>query len=406
MSLFGDEVIDDQEDDFSSVLDSAPQDSLLPPHQSSFFIGHEDVEKNLLNLWNSGRMPHALIFNGVKGIGKATLAYRLSRFILKESAENGAGGLFGDDVTLETMDVPTDHPVFSKVSSGGHLDMLTIARPFDEKTGQLKNDIPVDDIRKVAPFLRKTSGEGGWRIVIIDDANMMNRNGQNALLKILEEPPKNALLILVTHGAGGLLPTIRSRCHFVPFQTLEPAQIETLMRKAAETPIMPGDEALLLAMADGSAGQAITLLNEGGLEAANILLGALANLEEMNESQIDALALSYGKSGDKKIIEKFVFILNWWFETLIMMAVEGTATHTIGTIDLRLLLSILYPAMSGLKHPPPHQNSWCVLLIHSHPSQYGFYRHERRGEWQQPHHQLAVLAWLLLFSFEPVVSVE
>jgi len=332
MSLFEEDVIED------NIAVEAPQspDSIEPPRQSSFFMGHESVEQEILSLWNSGRMPHALVFNGLKGIGKATFAYRLSRFILKESTSSGGGGLFGEEAQPESMNIPRDHPIFSKIASGGHPDMLTISRPFDEKTGQYKNDIPVDDIRKVAPFLRKTSGEGGWRIVMIDDANMMNRNGQNALLKILEEPPQKALLILVTHGAGGLLPTIRSRCRFVSFNALTDHQIGQLMDKAADGAIMPGDRDLLLAMADGSAGQAISLLNEGGVEAATLLLGALANIHDMNESQIDALALSYGKSGDKTIIDKFVFILNWWFETLIMMAVNGQSHRQIGAIDLTL----------------------------------------------------------------------
>jgi DNA polymerase-3 subunit delta' len=336
MSLFEDDF--DNGDDFTDFDVSEPlssDDLLKPPHQSSLFLGHENVENEMLSLWNSGRMPHAFILNGIKGIGKATFAYRLARFILKES-EGGAGGLFGDDMTPENLNVAHDHPVSAKVASGGHPDILTIARPFDERKGQFKNEIPVDDIRKVAPFLRKTSGDGGWRIVIVDDANMMNRNGQNALLKILEEPPKNALLMLVTHGAGGLLPTIRSRCRFVAFDALDDAHVSTLLNKAVDTPVMPSDGDILKAMTHGSAGQAIELLQDDGISAVHVLLGGLAQIQNLSEDQIDALALSYGKSGDAKTITQFHFILNWWFETLIDIAVKGQKTQYVGGIELEI----------------------------------------------------------------------
>jgi DNA polymerase-3 subunit delta' len=331
MSLFGDEFDDDVKDD--DIVDvQVSEETLQPPQKSDMFLGHETQEQEILNAWNAGRMPHAIVMNGVQGIGKATFAYRLARFILKQSADNG--GLFGEDVKPETLSVSSDHPVFSKIASGGHTDLLTITRPFDEKKGQFKSEIPVGDIRKVAPFLRQTSGAGGWRVVIIDDSNTMNRNGQNALLKILEEPPKNALLILVTHGSGGLLPTIRSRCRFMAFDVLNDTHVKTLLNTASDVPIMPADMDILTAMADGSAGQAIALLNEGGIEAVNIMLNALARIDDMSIDQIDALALSYGKSGDAKTITQFHFILNWWFEKIIMMAVNGQSMQTIGHLDL------------------------------------------------------------------------
>ncbi len=329
MSLFDDDIA---EVDFTPAM--VETDSLRPPQSSAICLGHETIERDILTQWNNGRMPHALVLNGLKGIGKATFAYRLARFILKESGNDDAGDMFGDTLTPETLDIPTDHPVFNKIASGGHPDILTISRPFDEKKGHFKNDIPVDDIRKVAPFLRKTSSDGGWRIVIIDDANTMNRNGQNALLKILEEPPKNALLILVTHGAGGLLPTIRSRCRFVAFNALETDDIATLLNKAADTSIMPSDADIITSLAGGSAGQAIDLYHSGGVEAVNILLNALLGLDDMGNDQIDAIALSYGKSGDKNIIDKFVFILNWWFETTIDLAVNHLKTTQVGGIDV------------------------------------------------------------------------
>lgn len=338
MSLFDEDDNDfDMDTSYDAMMSESSSEGLKEPKDANLLISHDKIEQDMLSMWNAERMPHALIFNGLKGIGKATFAYRLARFVMKESEGGDAGaGLFGgDDAKPESLSIPNDHHVFSKISSGGHPDMMVVGRPFDERKGEYKNDIPVDEIRKVAPFLRKTSSNGGWRVVIIDDANLMNRNGQNALLKILEEPPQKALLILITHGAGGLLPTIRSRCRFVPFETLNDNQVQDLLEKSAQgSPVMPADKDILCAMASGSAGKAIELHQEGGLESVHIVLDALGQLHDLSESQIDALALSYGKSGDKKIIEKFSFIIDWWFRAVIDLTVKGLRTTQIGGIDI------------------------------------------------------------------------
>jgi DNA polymerase-3 subunit delta' len=172
--------------------------------------------------------------------------------------------------------------------------------------------------------------------VIIDDANMMNRNGQNALLKILEEPPKKALLLLVTHGAGGLLPTIRSRCRFVGFKPLDDNDLFILLNKASETSVMNDDKYLLSALSDGSAGQAIELIEAGGADNLYNILGLFEDVMVASRNQIDKFALTYGKSGDAKSVRQFVFILNWWFETLIYMAAQGQTRLTIGTHTLHI----------------------------------------------------------------------
>lgn len=340
MNLFGDDIEDENEDDFHSTFDEndvvTDKSILYTPVSSDFYLGNSSIEQDILNLWNTKRMPHALIFNGLKGIGKATFAYRLARFILKESSASDGIKLFGDEISAQTLSVSKDHPVFTRVASGGHPDMMVVSRPFDERKGQFKDDIPVDDIRKIAPFLRKTSSNGGWRIVIVDDANSMNRNGQNALLKILEEPPKHALLILVTHGAGGLLPTIRSRCRFISFSPLENEHLQTLLDKASDTYLTMDDKELISSMADGSAGQAIELLQTGGFEQAKNLLAALPRIKTLTSDQIDALALSYGKSGAAKSVHDFTFIINWWFETLIYLSTNGQKTIHIGGLDLRV----------------------------------------------------------------------
>jgi len=93
---------------------------------------------------------------------------------------------------------PSKHSVFHRVASSGHADLMTVEREFDEKKGRLKNDISVESVRRIHPFVRMTAAEGGWRVVIVDGAEYLNASSQNALLKVLEEPPKKTVLILTT----------------------------------------------------------------------------------------------------------------------------------------------------------------------------------------------------------------
>jgi DNA polymerase-3 subunit delta' len=277
------------------------------------------------------------------------MAYRLARFILKNSAEaNTSGSMFGEEdlQDSQTLAIPANDPVHSKVASSGHPDLFVVQRPFDDKKGQLKKDIPVEEIRKIAPFLRRTSSDGGWRIVIVDDANLMNRSGQNALLKILEEPPKKALLILVSHGAGGLLPTIRSRCRFMPFNALEENEIATILSYETQSHVNNVNVKLLTMLADGSVGKAMSLYRSGDIQMIKDLLSQLQTLNTLNADELSTLGLTYAQSGGQDGLNSFIFIVERWLELLIYITVEERGSIIIGDmtlssdLDLHALLSL------------------------------------------------------------------
>ena len=173
---------------------------MLTPRENPDLLGHTGAERELRRLAEAGRLPHAILLSGPRGIGKATLAFRFARFLF-------AIGTAGDD----GLAVDPESGVFRRVASGGHADLLTVERTYDPRRRRLRSDILVEDTRAIAGFFRLTSAEEGWRIVIVDGAEEMNRNAANALLKILEEPPRRGLLLLVSHSPGRLLPTVRSR---------------------------------------------------------------------------------------------------------------------------------------------------------------------------------------------------
>jgi DNA polymerase III subunit delta' len=243
------------------------------PRANPDLIGHAATEETLRQLADSGRLPHALLLSGPRGIGKATLAFRLARFVLWQSGEGAASDMFGAP-TGHGLAVPPESGVFRRVAAGGHADLLTVERAFDPRRKRLRSEIVVDDVREIASFLHLTAAEGGWRVVIVDGADAMNRNAANALLKILEEPPQRALLLLVAHSPGRLLPTIRSRCRHMKLSALPAESVRALLSR-----YYPGLDdtaaAEIVDLAEGSIGRALELAGEGGVELHRTMVAML-----------------------------------------------------------------------------------------------------------------------------------
>src|SRR5262249_28594002 len=139
----------------------------------------------------------------------------------------GRGGEGGGIALTES------HPVFRRVASGGHSDFRVLEREGNPKTEKLRTEIVIDQVRAPRGFLRLTPSESAWRIAIIDSADELNPNGANALLKLLEEPPARALLLLVAHAPGRLLPTIRSRCRRLALGPLGEGAMDRLLARYA-----------------------------------------------------------------------------------------------------------------------------------------------------------------------------
>jgi DNA polymerase-3 subunit delta' len=258
------------------------------PRANPDLLGHEAAEAALRRLFERDRLPHALLLTGPRGIGKATLGFRLARFVLARSAGELDPGLF-DDGAGEGLAISPDTGVFRRVASGGHADLLTVERAYDPRRRRLRGEIVVDDVREIAAFLRLTPAEGGWRVVIVDGADEMNRNGANALLKILEEPPSRALLLLVAHRPGRLLPTIRSRCRRISLSPLAPELLRRLL--ARYRPDLDEKQAEpVAALAGGSIGRALDLAAAGGVELYRSVLSLLDRDAGIDPAALHAFA--------------------------------------------------------------------------------------------------------------------
>lgn len=248
-------------------VDQSAEGDRFAPRLRTSLLGHEAAERRLLQSYASGKMHHAWLLAGPRGIGKATLAFRLARFVLAHPDVQGAA-------VATSLYVSPDAPAARRVASGGHADLLVLERQWDEKAKRYKAEISAAAARQATEFFAKTAGEGGWRVCIVDAADDLNAESANAILKTLEEPPAKALFILVSHRQGSLLPTIRSRCIRLELSALEERQTLQVLEAVLER---APDEAMERAarLAHGSPGRAVELLDSEGAAAFAAMLQEL-----------------------------------------------------------------------------------------------------------------------------------
>ena len=237
--------------------DSIPE--VPEPVEHAELFGHVGEADELARAYRTGKFHHALILSGPRGIGKATFAFRLAHHLLANPRPAEAPSTLARPDTASTL--------FRLMAQGAHPSLLHLTRPAADRGAGFKSAVTVDEIRRVGRFLSMTSHDGGYRVVIVDAADDMNRNAANALLKSLEEPPPRTLFLLVVHSIGRMLPTIRSRCQLLK---LKPLAGDDLL--AALRAVSPGSEEVpddLAAKASGSVREALLMTQFGGLDIAN-----------------------------------------------------------------------------------------------------------------------------------------
>jgi len=294
----------------------------LAPGANPDLHGHGAAEETLVRAFRSGRLPHAWLITGPRGIGKATLAYRCARFILAQGGEGQEQGLFGAEPAPGSLHLDPAHPVFRRVASGGHADLRVLVRGVDEKTGKPRSEIPVREVRRLGDFLHMTASEGGWRTVIVDPVDDLNRSAANALLKVLEEPPANALLLLVCHAPGNAPATIRSRCCHLPLSPLPEAVVTELLASHAPD-VAPDDRAALARLAEGSIGRALDLAAGGGLALYQELIGVMGDLPRLDIARLHAFGDRLAKDRDGTAFRTGMDLLTWWLARMIKGGATG-----------------------------------------------------------------------------------
>jgi DNA polymerase-3 subunit delta' len=281
-----------------------PSSELSHPRLTPHLRGHTVQWRHLTQAFADERFAHAWMLTGTEGVGKATFAYHLARWILASTSRIPGEKVEGTDSIAAT------HPVFRRMMAQAHSDFCVVERP--ESGGE----IGVDAVRHLCQFMRKTAGESAWRVAIVDDADHLNRNAANALLKMLEEPPARTALLLVTHQPGRVLPTLRSRCRKMAFHALGQDIFRAIFTDQGAKP-----EGLdtLWDISNGVPGRALRLQESDWEPIYTKLLAALALYPHRVIKPMEQLADAVGGKDDTDAFDVLRWMLDYLFQKVVAL---------------------------------------------------------------------------------------
>ena len=325
-------------------LEGAPH-----PRETRSLYGHAAQEAAFLQACATGRLHHAWMLTGPKGVGKATLAWRLARFLLATPEDDG--GMFSAPPPA-TLDVAPDHPVARRMLQLAEPRNFLLRRGPNEKETALAQVISVDEVRKMKSFFTLSAADGGRRTAIIDSLDEMNPAAANALLKLLEEPPTNVTLFLIAHQPARLLPTIRSRCRELRLKPLGPGDLAAALTAAGGS-VATNEAAALAQLAAGSVGEAFRMTNLDGLALYASLTRLFATLPRLDRPQALALAELAAGRGAAETFDLLVTLIDVFLARLARLGTTGSAPADAAPDEARLI--------ARLSPHPQAARSWADL---------------------------------------------
>lgn len=284
---------------------SGEEFELPHPRATTVLFGHAEAEQALLDSYRGGRIPHAWLIGGEPGIGKATLAYRMARFVLAHPEPRLPAVQRATSLTVDA-----GNHVARRIANEAHPDLLGLER-VEGDSGKLNRNIKVDQVRRTISFFGSTAGEGGWRVAIVDSVDELDGPGENALLKVLEEPPARSLLLLVSHAPGRVLPTIRSRCRRLMLRPLAAEDVVRAVATATGSEVEDPSIKEAAAAAGGSVARALALLEGPALALRQRVLELLAQLPNVDPRALHLLGDALGGT-EPKTLTTFVDLVNGW----------------------------------------------------------------------------------------------
>ncbi len=294
------------------------------PRETLDLIGQGAAEQAFLSAFGAERLHHGWLITGAQGLGKATLAWRIARFLLAtpDPAEE-EGGMFGAPPPPQSLAIPPDHPVMRRTMALSEPGLKLIRRAWDDKAKRLKTQLTVEEVRDLKTFFSLSSTDGGRRVVIVDSADEMNPSAANAILKLLEEPPARTVLLLISHQPSGLLPTIRSRCRELRLSPLDAPDMAAALAQAGAD-VAPDETEALAALSAGSVGAALRLLNLDGLKLYSDLIALMDGLPDLDRPRAIALAESVAARGREERLDLLFALMDLAVFRLARTGVTGT----------------------------------------------------------------------------------
>ena len=286
-----------------------------PPRLTRVLTGHAKPQADFLAALNGGRMPHAWLLTGPKGVGKASFAYLAARLVLSGGAASAMSpALESDDAHL--------------VEEGAHPDLFVLKRDYNPKTQKFRGDIPAEAARDLRQSFNLSAGRGGWRVAIIDSIDELNKFGVNELLKLIEEPPEKCLFLIICHNPGRLLDTIRSRCRMLSFNALDESDLQSIVHGRLEGSD-PNEVAASAFLAQGSAGYALMLSEEGGFDLYREMIGVLETAPQLDVEKLHGLAGRFGARAAPEQFAIFCFLLSGWLHRYVRFASTGAGFQPV-----------------------------------------------------------------------------
>ena len=268
--------------------DSAPESDRYEdyphPRETHVLFGHEEAERELLDAYREQRLHHAWLIGGPQGIGKATLAWRMTKFLLANPDPTST-----KVQAAHHLSVPESNYTSKQVEAHSHSDLALLRREWNDKTKKHFTEIRVDDVRSALNLFHHTSGSGGYRVCLVDCADDLNRSSANALLKVIEEPPPRSIFFIVAHNAAHVLPTIRSRCRKLLLKPLSDEALFPAVRAAAPE-LEAGDIRHAAERARGSVREALRLMSGSGVQVDQQVNRILNGLPKINWDWVHDLA--------------------------------------------------------------------------------------------------------------------
>lgn len=275
----------------ADCADGAPH-----PRLATQILGQAAAEQGFLEAFNAQRLHHAWLLTGPPGIGKATLAWRIARFLLEQPAES-SGGLFdAPPPDANSLDVDHETQRTRRITALSEPALFLLRRPWDPKKKSLSAQITVEATRGLKKFFAFRPADGGRRVVIVDCADELNINAANALLKMLEEPPEHTTFLLISHMPSRLLPTIRSRCRRLSCAVLSNPDVATILH-SIDPEIDDKDTQALAEQSEGSVGAALRLHIHDGLSLRRDVSKVMATMPGMDRGLAFGLATSMAARG-------------------------------------------------------------------------------------------------------------
>ena len=329
------------------MIDEAPEsdksEGCPHPRKTVNLFGHQKAQTEILNALKSKKIHHAWLVCGPKGIGKATLAWKMARTLLTmaSSAVNSDG-----INSITNLNVAIDNPIYKKTLALTEPKLHLLRRNWDPKTEKFRQSITIEDIRALKGFFHLSSTDDGRRIVIIDSADDLQPAGANALLKILEEPPVKTTILIISHNPSRLLPTIKSRCRMLNLKPLDSKDLQKGIDQALGTNNKINNN--ISELANGSIGNAMHLLNNRGLEIYESLCKLFNSLPNLDRPKAIELASELTKKKSDQNFEILISMLNVFINRLALTGAGASPQVEIMQSEFDIL-NKLSPNLSSAK---------------------------------------------------------